>query len=88
VRITVEAHPNARLARLELADTTLRIWVAARAIDGQANAAIEATIAGALGLRNRQVRIVSGARSRQKTVELDLADMGELRERLAQSNRA
>src|SRR5437764_6124582 len=36
---------------------SLRVWVRARAIDGQANAAIELAIAGALGLRPRQVRI-------------------------------
>jgi uncharacterized protein len=80
----VEAHPNARSARLEVVVDTLHVWVRARAIDGQANAAIEQTIAQALGMRKRQVRIVSGARSRHKLLEIDLADIDELRQRLAQ----
>jgi uncharacterized protein len=88
VRLTVEAHPNARVDRIELADDILRVWVRARAIDGQANAAIEQTIADALGLRSRQVRIVSGARSRHKALEVDLADIHEVRRRLAEFDRA
>jgi uncharacterized protein YggU (UPF0235/DUF167 family) len=84
MRLSVEAHPNARAARLEVVDDSLHVWVRARAIDGQANAAIEQTIARALRMRNRQVRIVSGARSRHKTLEVDLADIDELRQQLAQ----
>lgn len=86
LRVSVEAHPNARLDRLELVGTTLRVWVRAKAIDGQANAAIEATIAQALGLRNRQVRVVNGARSRHKLVEIELEDFLEVRHRLTRSN--
>ena len=88
MRLNVEAHPNAKAGRLELVDSTLRVWVRARAIDGQANALIEESIATALGLRTRQVRIVSGARSRHKTVEIELADLRELRTRLAQFDQA
>jgi uncharacterized protein YggU (UPF0235/DUF167 family) len=87
LRLTVEAHPNATLERVELVDERLRVWVRARAVDGQANEAIEYAMAQALGLRARQVRIVRGARSRQKVVEVDLADLDELRNRLAQFNR-
>jgi uncharacterized protein YggU (UPF0235/DUF167 family) len=86
LRASVEAHPNARVDRVELAETTLRVWVRARAIDGQANDAIERSIAQALGLRSRQVRIVSGPRTRHKIVELDLVDFEELRRRLARSS--
>ena len=88
LRLTVEAHPNATVERVELVDERLRVWVRARAVDGQANEAIENAMAQALALRARQVRIVRGARSRQKTVEVDLADLDELRKRLAQFKRA
>ena len=84
----MEAHPNARLDRLELANETLRVWVRARALEGQANAAIEQAIASALGLRQREVRLVSGTRSRHKVVELDLATLDDVRSRLANVNRA
>jgi uncharacterized protein YggU (UPF0235/DUF167 family) len=87
LRLTVEAHTNARQDRLELVDSLLRVWVKARAIDGRANDAIEQTVAQALGLRNRQVRLVSGARSRYKIVEVDLSDIDAVRGRLAESNR-
>jgi uncharacterized protein len=83
LRVTVEAHPNARADRLELADdNVLRVWVRAGAIEGQANAAIAQTIAQSLGLRNRQVLLVSGQRSRHKIFEVDLASIEELRQRL------
>jgi uncharacterized protein YggU (UPF0235/DUF167 family) len=83
----VEAHPGAKLQRIELVGQTLRVWVRARAVDGQANAAVEESLAQAFGLRNRQVRIVSGLRSRRKTVEIDLADVDEARRRLVEFNR-
>jgi len=86
LRIAVEARPNARVDRFEMNDNVLRVWVKSRAIDGQANQAIEQAIAEALDLRNRQVRLVSGKRSRHKTIEVDLADMNEVRGRLTQVN--
>jgi uncharacterized protein (TIGR00251 family) len=85
LRLSVEAHPNARRSRLDLVDTTLRVWVMAPAVDGRANKAIEQTIAHALGVGPREVRIVSGARGRHKLVEIDLADIDEVRRRLRAS---
>ena len=86
LRLTVEAHASARTERVLFADNVLRVWVRARAIEGQANTAIEQAIAEALGLRNRGVRLVSGARSRHKTVEVDIASLEELQDRLRQFN--
>lgn len=79
LRIAVEAQPNARLERVELWDTTLRVWVRARPAGGQANLAIEQAIANALGLRRRQVRIIAGATSKHKLVDVDIADFEALR---------
>jgi uncharacterized protein YggU (UPF0235/DUF167 family) len=72
--------PGASFERLELAEATLRVWVRARPVEGQANAAIEEAIANALGLRRRQARIVSGATSRRKLIEIDIASLDVLRE--------
>ena len=84
MRLSLEAHPNARVERVELVDDQLRVWVRARPVEGQANAAIEQALANALGLRPRQVHLVSGATSRHKQVEVDLADLDDLRARLSQ----
>ena len=48
----------------------LEVRVRARPIEGAATAAAERVLAGALGLRPRQVRVVRGATSRDKLVEI------------------
>jgi uncharacterized protein YggU (UPF0235/DUF167 family) len=84
LRCAVIAHPAAQAERVELLDdrATLGVWVRARAIEGKANAAIEAAIASALGLRPRQVGIVVGGTSRRKIIEIDLPDRAALEHRL------
>ncbi|MGN6242698.1 MAG: DUF167 domain-containing protein [Motilibacteraceae bacterium] len=68
-------------------DGALVVRVSARAVDGAATEAALAALADALGLRRRQVRLVSGATSRDKVVEVDAGDRSdcsaaELAERL------
>ena len=65
-----------------LDDDALGVWVRARAVEGQANAAIERALASALGLRPRQVQLTAGQTSRRKIVEIDLPDFEVLRARL------
>ena len=48
----------------------LKVRLAARAVDGAANAALVDFLAGALGAARRDVLIVSGATSRQKRVSV------------------
>jgi len=48
----------------------LEVRVRARPIDGAATAAAERVLASALGVRPRQVRVVRGATSRDKLVEI------------------
>jgi uncharacterized protein (TIGR00251 family) len=50
--------------------SALVVAVAAPAVDGKANAAVCAAVAGAVGVRARDVRIVSGERSRDKLLEI------------------
>jgi len=83
LRLTVVAHPGARAERVaHLAEGELGVWVRARPIEGQANAAIERVLAAALGLRPRQVQLVSGSAGRRKIVEVDLPSLAALAERL------
>jgi len=76
VRIRVRVHPGAK--RTEVGGRSgpddapaLVVRVVARAIDGQANAAVIEALAEALGVRRRAVRLVTGASSRTKLVEVE-----------------
>ncbi|MDQ2709266.1 MAG: DUF167 domain-containing protein [Actinomycetota bacterium] len=57
--------------------------VRARAVDGKANAAVVAALAGGFGLPRAAVELVSGHRGRDKTVELN-GDASALAARLAE----
>ncbi len=48
----------------------LRVKVTARAVDGAANAAVARVLAAALGLKPREVSLLAGHTSRNKTVEV------------------
>lgn len=63
-------------------DGALVVRVAAPAVDGRATEAALSAVAEALDLRRRQVRLVSGATSRTKVVEVEGSDAG-LSDRLA-----
>lgn len=61
---------------------TLRVRVTAPAEGGRANAAVEETLARALGLPKGGARIVAGPRSPWKTVEIAGLPEAEVRRRL------
>jgi uncharacterized protein (TIGR00251 family) len=63
---------------------TLKVRVAAPAERGRANAAVEATIAAALGVPKSAVRIVQGWTSPRKTVEIAGLSEPEVHHRLSQ----
>lgn len=51
-------------------DDVLRVRVSAPPIEGRANVALERLIAKALRVPKRDVRVVAGAKGREKTVEV------------------
>lgn len=78
--LSLEIHlrPGARRAGIILhGDGYLKIRVAARAVDGQANEALCAFLAERLGIAKTRVRVRRGATSRKKTVEALVADFDE-----------
>jgi len=75
-----------RAARSEIvgwrADGVLSVRVAAPPVQGQANAAVAALLAGALDLRPSAVRVERGARGRDKLVQVDGLSLEEIRQRI------
>lgn len=62
---------GAKDALAGLAEDRLRVRLRAKAVEGQANAALTDFVARCLGLKPRQVRIVSGEKSRKKTLRIE-----------------
>jgi uncharacterized protein YggU (UPF0235/DUF167 family) len=71
LRVTIRVSPgSSRPGVGGLHGDALVVRVAARAVDGQATAAALAALAEALGLRRSDVRLVTGAASRTKIVDV------------------
>jgi uncharacterized protein YggU (UPF0235/DUF167 family) len=83
VRVRIRVKPGSSRTRVGGAyGEALVVAVPARAVDGKATEAALAALADALGVRRRDVRLVTGATSRDKLVEVDGAE-AELADRLA-----
>jgi uncharacterized protein len=68
-------------------DGALIVRVSARAVDGKATEAVLAAVADSFGVRRSAVRLVSGASSRTKIVDIDISDRGILTALLAAPSR-
>ncbi|MBI3749765.1 MAG: DUF167 domain-containing protein [Chloroflexi bacterium] len=72
VRFAVRLSPRSATTRVDgVVDGVLRVRVAAPAVEGAANTALVRLLADELGLAGRDVRIVAGAKTRQKLVMVD-----------------
>ncbi|MBM3874000.1 MAG: DUF167 domain-containing protein [Verrucomicrobia bacterium] len=83
VRLQVKALPNA--GRDEVVGWhagALKVRARAPALEGRANAALAEFLADHLGLPRRNVTLVSGEKSRQKSFVITGLDEAELRRRL------
>ncbi len=80
IEVRVSAHSKQVKVRLD--GDLLRVSVVEAAERGKANRAVEAAIADALGLRRREVRIVSGATSKRKFVSIEGMDPAQIRSSL------
>ena len=71
-RVRVHVQPRASRSEITgLHGAALKVRLQAPPVDGAANEALVALIAGRLGLPKSAVRVVSGATSRSKTVEIE-----------------
>ena len=62
---------GAKDALAGLAEDRLRVRLRAKAVEGRANAALTEFLAGRLGLKSRQVAIISGDKSRKKMIRIE-----------------
>lgn len=75
VRVAVHAKPGSR--RPSVGGThgdALVVAVTARAVDGAATEAVIVALVDALGVKRRDARLASGATSRTKIIDIDVAD--------------
>ncbi|MBI5836305.1 MAG: DUF167 domain-containing protein [Candidatus Eisenbacteria bacterium] len=86
-RIQVRVVPGAPRDAVdgEMSDGRVKLRLRARAVEGAANEALVAFVAGRLGVPRRAVRIASGLTARMKTLEVEGLDAGEARRRLLES---
>lgn len=83
VRVRVRLQPRASHNRIVgRHGDTLKAQVTAPPVDGEANAALERLIAELVGLPRSAVRVVAGAKSRDKVVEVATADVATTTARL------
>ena len=81
--VAVRVHPGASREEVTLLpDGSLDVRLRARPVEGQANARLVELLAERLGLRKRDVAVVSGVRSRQKLVRIGVESAEELGRRL------
>jgi uncharacterized protein (TIGR00251 family) len=72
VRVSVHVQPRAARSEIVgLHGAALKVRLQAPPVDGAANEALVALLAERLGVARRAVRVVAGASSRAKTVEVD-----------------
>jgi len=79
MRVSIRVRPGA--ARTAVGGEhggALVVRVTAPAVDGRATEAALAAVAGAFGVRRREVTLISGATSRTKVVEVAGADQAVL----------
>jgi len=77
VRVTIRVKPGSSRSRVGGdRDGALVVAVTARAVDGRATESALAALADALGVRRRDVSLVTGATSRTKVVEVNVDAFG------------
>src|ERR671928_1997493 len=80
IRFPVRVQPRAaRSEIIGIRGDALKVRVAAPPVDGAANAALVELLAAALGIPRRNVRVVAGASSRSKIVEIQHGDVENIR---------
>ena len=72
MKISIHVKPNAKADQVEIVDDIYVVRTKARAVDGKANEAAVQLLGEYLVIPNTCLRIVLGATSRHKVIELSL----------------
>lgn len=71
--VSVRVVPGARKSRVTLDEGgAYRVYVSARAVEGQANDALLEVLAEAWGVKKRCLQITKGLKSRQKLIKISV----------------
>jgi len=81
-RLSVRVQPSASRDELRLEGDTLRVWLAAPAVEGRANKRLIELVAKLLHVPRSHVEIVRGETAREKLLEIEGLDSSELAARL------
>lgn len=83
VTLSVKVKPGASRNSIEKApDGTLLVRLQARPVEGAANQALVKLLSNALGIRQRDITILSGHRARTKRIWIDTISAKIVKERL------
>jgi hypothetical protein len=81
--LRVRVQPKASRDQLTVQDDgTIRVAIAAPAVDNQANKAVRAFLAKRLGVSKSAITLTHGAKSREKTFQVDGVSANEVRQAL------
>ena len=69
-RLALRVTPGARSESIEIGDRVLLLKIRAKPKDGEANSAVLALLADALGIATSRLRMLRGATGRDKLVQL------------------
>jgi uncharacterized protein (TIGR00251 family) len=69
--INIVVHPGSSQQKIVKRDTSLHVYVHTKAQDGEANKAAQGLVAKHFGVAKSLVKIISGAKSKYKVVEID-----------------
>lgn len=82
-KLAVKVQPGASRNEIQgFVDGALKVKLMAPPVEGKANEALLELLAGALGLRKRDIEIVQGTTGRDKLVVIDGLGVDEVRLRL------
>jgi len=68
--VNIRVIPNAKKQKIVEAEGLLKVYVNAPATEGRANEAVIELLAEHFGTKKRLITIISGLRSRQKTIQI------------------
>lgn len=82
VLLRVRVQPKASRNAISASEGRIRVALTAPPVEGAANQALEAFLAKAFGIPRRAVHLVSGEKSREKTVRLEGVRAEEIQAKL------